>query len=560
MTHSITISWDPSPSLVDGYNIFRGTAPGNESLVPYNVGLIEQGPALVLSSVSQSANGQAVYTGVISGGAANAFVGLVFRVTGFGNSANNGQFQCVASSATTLTLNSSFATAEVHSALATPNPFFEDFGVVPGHVYSYEIESVAGGISSANSVGVLSVAVPFGPSPTPPNVGVANSFEILAGSTVTNTGATTVAGDVGVWPGTSITGFGAPAAISGVFHAGDFVAAAAQAALTTAYNAAASAVNPSGIGGFSATGPYPVTSVAAPDAFGNTSYVGTFPAGNALVGQRFTVTGFTNASNNGTFVCIAQTITAITLTNPAATAETATASASGLTSSGSPFTALPGDLGGLTLTPGVYKNASSVGITGTLVLDGLGDPNAVFIFQIGSTLTTAASNSNIVLLGGAQAANIFWQVGSSATLGVGTNFSGTIMAQASITVNTGVRVNGRLLARVGAVTLDTDSVVMFLSATLSVYAPNKQFNVGDIVFDCVSQSFQQVSVPGISSDAAHRPVFSPVLNTITQDNTVTWVSLDPPEVSVQISLPPSGPNVPPAPPAAPTNPRITVEV
>jgi hypothetical protein len=120
--------------------------------------------------------------------------------------------------------------------------------------------------------------------------------------------------------------------------------------------------------------------------------------------------------------------------------------------------ALPGDIGGETLAPGVYKTSISLGITGNLTLDGGGDPNAVWIFQIGSTLTTAAGNSQVILSGGAQASNVFWQVGSSATLGTNTIFEGTIMAQASITLTTGATLNGRALARTGAVTLDDNQV------------------------------------------------------------------------------------------------------
>jgi hypothetical protein len=113
--------------------------------------------------------------------------------------------------------------------------------------------------------------------------------------------------------------------------------------------------------------------------------------------------------------------------------------------------------GGPALTPGVYNAASSLGVTGTVTLDGQGDPNAVFIFQIGSTLTTA-SGSAISLTNGAQACNVFWQVGSSATLGTGSAFTGSILALTSITVTTGNTIVGRVLARNGAVTLDTDTV------------------------------------------------------------------------------------------------------
>ena len=115
-----------------------------------------------------------------------------------------------------------------------------------------------------------------------------------------------------------------------------------------------------------------------------------------------------------------------------------------------------GDLGGLTLPPGLYKSTSSLGITGVLTLDGQGNSNSVFIFQIASALTTATS-SQVVLIGGAQAANIFWQVGSSATLGTYSIFNGTIMAQASVSIATGAALNGRALARTGAVTLDSNT-------------------------------------------------------------------------------------------------------
>ncbi len=122
-------------------------------------------------------------------------------------------------------------------------------------------------------------------------------------------------------------------------------------------------------------------------------------------------------------------------------------------------TTVAGDLGGQTLTAGVYNDPSSMAITGTLTLDAGGDPNAVFVFQAGSTLTTA-SGSQVVLINGAQAGNVYWQVGSSATLGTDSDFSGTIMALISITVTTGVTVDGQLLAINGAVTLDNDTIVV----------------------------------------------------------------------------------------------------
>lgn len=197
------------------------------------------------------------------------------------------------------------------------------------------------------------------------NLGTAASFAVLAGSGITNTGPTTIIGDVGTFPTTSETGFGT-VTIIGTNHAGDAVTQGAKTDLVIAYNDAAGRV---------------------------------------------------------------------------------------------PFTVVAGDLGGQTLTPGVYQSASSLGLTGTLTLDAQGDPNAVFIFQMGSTLTTASASS-VVLINGAQACNVFWQVGSSATLGTGSAFQGTILALTSITATTGAVVNGRLLARNGEVTLDTNTITV----------------------------------------------------------------------------------------------------
>jgi hypothetical protein len=115
-----------------------------------------------------------------------------------------------------------------------------------------------------------------------------------------------------------------------------------------------------------------------------------------------------------------------------------------------------GDLGGTTKPAGVYCSASSIGVTGTLTLDGGGNPNATFVFQAGSTLTTAG---NIVLINGALARNVYWQVGSSATLGVGSQWQGNILAQSSISLNDNVTLLGRALARTGAVTLGNNNVI-----------------------------------------------------------------------------------------------------
>lgn len=203
---------------------------------------------------------------------------------------------------------------------------------------------------------------------TPVPLGTATSFAVLAGSQVTNTGPSSITGDLGVSPGTAITGF-PPGTVIGAQHSADAVALQAKSDLVTGYNNAA--------------GQAPdVTYPTAPD---------------------------------------------------------------------------PVELGGRTLDPGVYKAPISAGITGTLTLDAHGDPNAVWVFQIGSTLTTA-SGSNVSLVNGASPCNVYWQIGSSATLGTNSAFVGTIMAQESITVTTGTTIAGRALARTGAVTLDNNTI------------------------------------------------------------------------------------------------------
>lgn len=118
----------------------------------------------------------------------------------------------------------------------------------------------------------------------------------------------------------------------------------------------------------------------------------------------------------------------------------------------------PADLGGRTLPPGIYCTASSMAVTGTVTLDGGGNANAVWVFQIGSTLTTG-TGANIALIGGAQAKNVWWQVGSSATLGTGTTFRGNILALTTITLVDNATMLGRALARNGAVSLGTNNTI-----------------------------------------------------------------------------------------------------
>jgi hypothetical protein len=199
-------------------------------------------------------------------------------------------------------------------------------------------------------------------------LGDAQPFSVLAGSTVTNaptfTGAPThVWGDVGVAPGTAITGLQSNQ-VGGTLHSGDAAAGDAQTSLTSAY------VQAAGLG--------PSSTVQYPE------------------------------------------------------------------------------LGGLTLDPGVYNATSGMALTGKVTLDGHGNPDAYWVFQAGSTLVTG-SNSEVSVVNG-NPCNVYWQVGSSATLGTGTAFIGTVMADQSIAATTGATIEGRLLARSAAVTLDSNQI------------------------------------------------------------------------------------------------------
>jgi type VI secretion system secreted protein VgrG len=196
-----------------------------------------------------------------------------------------------------------------------------------------------------------------------PSLGAAEGFAVLAGSTVTNAGASVITGDLGVSPGSAVTGF-PPGTVSGSIYI-DATALAAQGSVLAAYN---------DLAGEACT--------------------------TDLTGQ---------------------------------------------------------DLGGLTLTPGVHCFTAAAQLTGPLTLDAQGNPDAVFIFQIGSALTTATASSVSVINGGSRC-NVFWQVGSAATLGTGTSFGGNILASTSITLNTGASLVGRALARSGAVTLASNAV------------------------------------------------------------------------------------------------------
>jgi hypothetical protein len=198
-----------------------------------------------------------------------------------------------------------------------------------------------------------------------PPLGSAQSFAVLGASTVTNAGPTVITGDLGVSPGTAITGFPPGTVTGGTIHAGDATATAAQAAAHTAY----------------------ANLVAQ-------------PCGSNLTGKTLG-------------------------TSP----------------------------GAVTLSPGVYCFDSSAQLTGALTLNGSG----TYVFKMGTTLTTA-SKSSVVLAKGATAGNVFWQVGSSATLGTNTVFVGSILANISDTVTTGASVTGRVFALTGAVTLSENRI------------------------------------------------------------------------------------------------------
>ncbi len=202
---------------------------------------------------------------------------------------------------------------------------------------------------------------------TAPGLGSAASFAVLGGQTVTNTGPTTIFGDLGVSPGTAVTGFPPGSVTAGATHAADAVALQAQSDVTTAYDALA--------------------------------------------------------------------------------AQACTADKTGQ------------DLGGQTLTQGVYCSTSSTQLTGALTLDAQGNAAAVFIFKTVSALTTA-SNSSVSVINGGTACNVFWQVGSSATIGTTTQFVGNILALTSIALQNGASVSGRALARNGEVTMDTNNITI----------------------------------------------------------------------------------------------------
>ena len=205
--------------------------------------------------------------------------------------------------------------------------------------------------------------------------------------------------------------------------------------------------------------------------------LGTATSFAVLAGAGITNTGPTTINGDvGSFPTTTQTgfgSVTITGTNHAGDAVTQGAKTDLITAyntaAGSgPTIPVAANLGGQTLVAGVYNSASSLALTGALTLSG--SSSDVWIFQAGSTLTTA-TGSSVVLIGGAQSCNVFWQVGSSATIGTGSAFKGTIIALTSITVTTGATIDGRALARNGAVTLDTNTITRSTCAAAATATP-----------------------------------------------------------------------------------------
>lgn len=174
-----------------------------------------------------------------------------------------------------------------------------------------------------------------------------------------------------------------------------------------------------------------------------------------------------------------------------------------------PASTVTGDLGNQTLAPGVYRSGSSLGLTGTVTLDGQNNADSVFIIQVASALTTA-SGSSVALINGAQACNVFWQVGSSATLGTTSVFRGNLIALSSISISDGVTVDGRALARNGAVTLinDTISVAQCAAApdapTDSGVAPDGASGGGEVPADEEGPPVDE-QIPGAPPSGSNPP-------------------------------------------------------
>lgn len=223
----------------------------------------------------------------------------------------------------------------------------------------------------------------------------------------------------------------------------------------------------------------------------NGANIGSSPTG--------TFTGDTTVTTSGTKFLAADPITA----GAQSDALIAYNDAAGRT----PAATIAGDLGGQTLVGGVYKSASSIGLTGTLVLDGENDPAAVFVFQAGSTLTTASA-SKIELINGAQACNVFWKVGSSATFGTASDFTGHVLANTSITATTGAIFKGQLLALNGAVTLDSNTVINDACITVTP-TPTETATETPTPTETPSETPSETATPTESATPSESPTASP---------------------------------------------------
>jgi hypothetical protein len=329
-------------------------------------------------------------------------------------------------------LRPSFAAENIRSMRAT-------FGRASGN--SHGFSSLALGIAAVVGMAAL-IATQSGASAaaSPVSLGTAGNYAVIAGTAVTNTGASQINGNLAESPGTAVTGF-PPGIIAGAEDLGNTAAVQAQSDLTTAYD----------------------------DAAGQT-----------------------------------------------------------------PATGVSGDLGGQTLTPGVYNATAALGITGTLTLDAGGDPDAIFIFQLAGLVT--ASDSQVVLTGGAQAADVFWQVAGTVTLGSDSAIAGNILALTSITAVTGAAIQGRALVINGEVilgdnTISGDSLGLAAPATLSWSDALNGYNQSVVDTNTSDQAYTVVDATGTDAGwtvtAEATPFTGSATGAVLPDATVFETNGDP---------------------------------
>ena len=292
---------------------------------------------------------------------------------------------------------------------------------------------------SAFSAGLIFLPTSIaGAEPTAVGLGTAASFSVLAGAGITNTGPTTVGGDIGTFPTQTITGV-SEITINGTNHGGDEVSQGAKPDVLTAYN--------------------------------------------TLAGQ-------------------------------------------------GPTTPTGADLTGQTLVSGVYNSGESIALSGTVTLDAQGDPDAVFVFQAGSTLITSSS-STVALINGTQACNVFWQVGSSATLGTNSVFRGNLLALTDITATTAAIVEGRLLALNGAVTLDTNTISAPTCAPPTTTTPPTSTTTTALP----AESTTTATLPAESTTTTALPAESTTTTSLPAESTTTTTT-SPPAVTTSRNIPP----------------------